>query len=85
MQNYNLIHNEPEDISNEDNLEGSGVLKSKFFEVTAGVPTITIDDLVDANIFALFRETAPYEEVDAFTTGRQFLFDDTTGELTFPE
>lgn len=84
MQNYNQIHGDPIDISNEGNLVGDGVLVSDFFGTTAGVATVTLTDLIGATILGLFRENAPYKEVGAFTTGRQFLFDDTTGLLTFP-
>lgn len=84
MQNYNQIHGDPIDISNEGNLVGTGVLVSDFFDTTAGVPTVTLTELIGVTIVAMFRENAPYQEVTALTTGRQFLFDDTTGLLTFP-
>lgn len=80
---YNWI-DEPEDISNEDGIAGPGVLTVRFFDTTQGVPTVTINELIGVTIMLLFRENAPYQEVEAFTTGRQFLFDDETGELTFP-
>ncbi len=80
---YNLI-DEPEDISNEGGLVGPGTLTAKYFDVIAGVPTVTLTDLIGAHILFLFRENAPFEEVEAFTTGRQFLFDDETGEIEFP-
>lgn len=75
-----------EDISNENNLEGLGVLTSDFFPVaTPGIPTITIDDLIDATIMGLWREDAPWEEVDELVTltDKTYHFDETTGDLVF--
>lgn len=83
MQNYNLIH-AVDDISNEDNLEGSGVLKSDFFPVvTAGITTITIPDLIDANIVGLWREDAPWDVTTGSLADKLYHFDDTTGDFEF--
>lgn len=85
MTNNNLIWS-IDDISNENNLEGSGILTSDFFPVvTAGIPTITIDDLIDAHIMGLWREDAPWELVDDLDalTDKTYHFDDTTGDLVF--
>lgn len=83
MQNYNHIHGEPIDISNPGNLTGTGVLKSKFFDTTAGVPTVSIPELIGVNFLGMFREDAPYDKVVALTSGKQFTID-VDGLLTFP-
>lgn len=83
MQNYNLIH-AVDDISTPDSLTGTGVLMSDFFPVSvSSIPTITITDLIDANILGLWREDAPWEEVVGALGNRQYNFDDTTGDLVF--
>lgn len=83
MQNYNLIH-AVDDVSNPDSLTGTGVLMSQFFPVSvSGIPTITITDLIDANIIGLWREDAPWEQVVGALTNRQYNFDDTTGDFIF--
>lgn len=85
MQNYNLIH-AVDDISNPDSLTGTGVLMSDFFQVSvSGIPTITIADLIDATIIGLWREDAPWYEVDVADSlgNRQYHFDDTTGDFEF--
>lgn len=83
MQHYNLIH-AVDDISNEDNLEGSGVLTSDFFPVvTADVPTITVEDLIGVTIMGLWREDAPWEQVAGTLADKEYNFDNTTGDFTF--
>lgn len=83
-KNYNLVHGEPEDISFTDNLSGEGIFTGKMFSTTAGVDNVTISQLIGANIVLLLREEAPYDPVSSFTEGRQYLFDETIGKLTFP-
>ncbi len=60
MQNYNLIH-DVRDISNGEAGDAVGVLKSKFFDLTAGETSVEIDELENASILMLMRTTTPYE------------------------
>lgn len=80
---YNLIY-DVTDVSNPDNLTGSGVLMSDFFPLTAEETTISIEELDDATIVGLWREGEPFQETQDDPPGnKEYLRTDDT-EFEFP-
>lgn len=84
MQNYNEFIGEPREILAGGN-SAVGLLTSAWFDVAvAGIATITLAPLIAANIIALFREDAPWQETTDDPPGnRQYEFDDVTGDFIF--
>lgn len=80
IKTYNLIH-DVTDISNPDNLEGSGVLKSDFFNLPEGETSVTIEDLADAHIVGLWREGEPFDETEGDPDNKLYKRTDTLFEF----